>query len=373
MSTRHIPGQHFGPGAPSHGLRVQVELRTRHLVLLDAQGHETEVLYSQTVPRPGGWDHGALLLDFTLEGATHTLLLQRDGLALFKQHAPIELQRQLGGQARARHQGLPRGFLIAGGAVLAAAALLLVFFFTQFDRVVDAAAARIPKQWEERMGALTAETITTAMPRRPEGAATQMLEDLGGRLAASAASPYTFRWILVDSPQVNAMAAPGGFVIVFTGLLRRAQSAEEVAGVLAHEVQHVVLRHSLRGLVRNLGWRVTLSLLLSGAGDLGAPVAAWAEQLGSLRFSRDQETEADEHGVRLLRQAGIDPRGLATFFERLSQDKAEPPAFLSTHPASDGRAARVRAWIGDFQAPPLPYDWQTVQADLQTPVAAPAR
>jgi len=373
MSTTRIPGQHFGPGAPPQGRRVQVELRARHLVLLDEHGHETEVVYSQLLPRAGGWDHGALLLDFTLEGAPHSLSLQRDGLAQFKQHAPAELQRQLGGHTRGRHQGLPRSFLMAGGVVLAASALVLVFFFTQFDRVAGAATARIPVQWEERMGALSAETITASTPRWPDGAATRMLEDLGGRLATSAASPYTFRWILVDSPQVNAMAAPGGFVIVFTGLLREAQSAEELAGVLAHEVQHVVLRHSLRGLVRNLGWRVTLSLLLSGAGDLGTPLAAWAEQLGSLRFSRDQETEADEHGVRLLRQAGIDPRGLATFFERLAQDKAEPPAFLSTHPASDGRAAQVREWIGGFQAPPLPYDWQAVQADLRTPATVPAR
>lgn len=372
MSTLRIPAQHFGPGVPPQGRRVQVELRARHLVLFDDGGPELDVPYSQLAPRAGGWDHGALLLDFNTGGASHSLSLQRDALTLFKQHAPPELQQRLGNHARVRRAGLPRGFAVAGGAVLGAAALVLVLFFTQFGRAIDVAAMRVPRQWEERMGALVAETVTATTPRQSAGAATAMLEDLGGRLATAASSPYTFRWILVDSPQVNAMAAPGGYVIVFSGLLREAESAEEVAGVLAHEVQHVVLRHSLRGLVRSLGWRVTLSLLLGNAGELGTPIAAWAEKLGNLGFSRRQESEADEHGVRLLRAAGIDPRGLATFFERLSHDKTEPPAFLSTHPASSDRAARVRAWIGEFQAPPLPYDWQAVQAELKMPAAATA-
>jgi predicted Zn-dependent protease len=147
-------------------------------------------------------------------------------------------------------------------------------------------------------------------------------------------------------------------VVVFTGLLKATASAEELAGVLAHEMQHVVRQHSMRALVRDMGWRATLSLLLGGTGPLGDATAAMVERLGGLRFSRQQETEADTEGVRLLEAAGIDPRGMATFFEKLADRGGEPPAFLSTHPASADRARRIRALVTTAPPPPpLPYEW----------------
>jgi predicted Zn-dependent protease len=142
-----------------------------------------------------------------------------------------------------------------------------------------------------------------------------------------------------------------------------------VAGVLAHEVQHVVLRHSVRAAVRDLGWRATLGLVFGSSPDLRA-VSALAGQLGTLRFSRQQEAEADERGVQLLIRAGIDSHGLASFFERLDRATGEVPAFLSTHPSSGDRARRVRELSGSFTAAPLGYDWSAVQADLKRAPAA---
>src|SRR5262249_60163573 len=115
----------------------------------------------------------------------------------------------------------------------------------------------------------------------------------------------------------------------------------------------------------DLGWQAPLGLVFGSSADLRA-VSAIAGQLGTLRFSRQQEAEADERGVQLLMRAGIDPHGLASFFERLNRTTGEVPAFLSTHPSSGDRARRVRELAGSFTGPPLACDWRAVQADLDS-------
>jgi Zn-dependent protease with chaperone function len=356
----------FGPRLPPQGRSVAVELLAQRLVLHGDDGRDEEIAYAWLRPRGGGWNGDALTLEWDEGGATRAVSVHGEALRALRTAAPEALRERLGPHAQPRVRAPAVPLVIAGGALVAVAALVVVLFVTQGERLVDAAVARVPPEWEERLGQATLEAATATARPWPAGEATRVVDDLGARLAAQVQSPYTFRWVLLEGKQVNAMAAPGGYVIVFTGLVDQAETAEELAGVLAHEVQHVVLRHSLRGLVRGLGWRVILSILFGGAGDFGAPVAAWVEQLGSLRFSRGQESEADAAGVLLLQRAGIDPLGMATFFERLARSGGEPPAFLSTHPASEARAQAVRdALAGAAPSPPLPYDWAIVQADLQ--------
>ena len=179
----------------------------------------------------------------------------------------------------------------------------------QADRIVDAAVGRIPVSWEERLGESAFSQFEAGVTVLTAGPSVEAVEGIGTRLAASAESPYAFRWHVVDDAQVNAFAVPGGHVVVFTGLIRAAASSDELAGVLAHEIQHVVLRHSVRGLVRTMGWRAALSIVFGDVGPLSG-VGELASRLGSLKFSRDQETAADLGGLALLRRARIDPRGM---------------------------------------------------------------
>jgi len=354
----------FSTGGASQGQRVHLELRSRSLVLHEDSGPDIEVAYAALTPRLGGWNGAALLFDWWDEAGTRTLSVHDAALDALRAAAPEALRERLGPHARRRRRNGPwRAFVLLAVGVLALGAVPCVVFISDSDRLVSVVVERIPPAIEARLGALTVESL--AQRRVPAGLATRTLEDLGQRLAAQTASPYTFHWILVDDPQVNAMAAPGGSVVVFSGLMRAAESPEELAGVLAHEVQHVVLRHSLRGMVRDLGWRAMLGIVFSGAGDWGGSAATWAAQLGNLRFSRQQEAEADAGGVRLLERAAIDPQGLATFFARLSRDEQQIPAFLSTHPASEERAQKVRAMlVGAPAAAPLPYDWRAVREEL---------
>jgi predicted Zn-dependent protease len=144
-------------------------------------------------------------------------------------------------------------------------------------------------------------------------------------------------------------------VTVNRGLLEAAETGEEVAGVLGHEIQHALLRHGTKRVLRQLGGTVILALIFGGSDLQG--IAQAGNQLTALSYDRGQESEADEHGVRLLVAAGMNPRGLSTFFERLSEDSLRPPELLSTHPDPGSRAklvAEAASSGGPFRKLPPP-------------------
>jgi predicted Zn-dependent protease len=153
---------------------------------------------------------------------------------------------------------------------------------------------------------------------------------------------------VVDEPAVNALAAPGGYVVVYRGLLERTASPDELAGVLAHELQHVVLRHSMRGLLREMGTSAAIGLIFGDTSGL----AGLAGELGSLRYQRADEDEADNKGIELMVRAGFEPRAMITMFEKLERESNELPGvlqYLSTHPATRERVARLEERARDLR------------------------
>jgi Zn-dependent protease with chaperone function len=159
---------------------------------------------------------------------------------------------------------------------------------------------------------------------------------------------------------VNAFALPGGHVVLMRGLIDEAVSPDEVAGVLAHELGHVIARHPETGFVRALGLQGLISLL-AGSVELGAGGMA---RLLLLKHSRDAEREADALALRILEAAEIMPRGLVAFLARQSEEKGEGgiPVLLSTHPRDEERLAALRAAGGWPVRPVLDEDqWQALK------------
>ena len=156
---------------------------------------------------------------------------------------------------------------------------------------------------------------------------------------------------VVQSDQVNAFALPGGTVVVLTGLLAEAESPEEVAGVLAHEIAHVTLRHGLKRIARSAGGVVVFKLFLGNVDGLLGVAASMANQATLLGHSRGQESEADLEGARMLHGAGIDPEGLADFFallEAQAEDSPEIPVWFSTHPEHSSRVNAIHARLDEL-------------------------
>lgn len=184
---------------------------------------------------------------------------------------------------------------------------------------------------------------------------------------------WDFRVTLVDDGRINAFALPGGRVVVFKGLMVRAQNAEEVAAVMAHEMAHVTERHGLRRMVQSVG---IIGLVQIFLGDIGGLIAVAREvlTLGALNgYGRAQEAEADRVAVRALAKAQLDPRAMAEFFARLeeesSKEGAAMPAYLdwlSTHPSHKARINAVKKQLQGRKVQPrsLPIDWKRVQNEL---------
>jgi predicted Zn-dependent protease len=153
-----------------------------------------------------------------------------------------------------------------------------------------------------------------------------------------------FRLFVVRDTTVNAFAAPGGFVVVHSGLLAATKTPEELAGVLAHEIQHVVHRHSTRAIIREAPLRLALSALSGGGGiETAATVAG---TLGVLRYRRADEAEADRDGIRLLEAARVDPAGMVAFMRTLEGRHGGGPrlvTYLSSHLRTADRVAALEA------------------------------
>jgi predicted Zn-dependent protease len=186
----------------------------------------------------------------------------------------------------------------------------------------------------------------------PEAVAT--LNQLGNQLVARAdktARRYTF--YLVDSPEVNAFAIPGGHIFVNRGLVDGADQASEFAGVLGHEIAHVTERHGIEAMEKRRGAGTLVSLVFILLGREPGVVEQIAIQAGGAavfaRYGRKAEREADQRAVQTLPAAGYDPEGVATFFEYMMQEQARQPSlfdsWFASHPTSQERVQNARAII----------------------------
>ncbi len=160
-------------------------------------------------------------------------------------------------------------------------------------------------------------------------------------------TPFEFQFRVVDSEEVNAFALPGGFVTINLGLLRKADSGDEVAAVVGHEMAHVSERHGTKRILRQLGGMAVLSAIFGGT-DIEAPAYVLGG-LANTAYDRDQEAQADEIGRRALIDAGISPVGMVRFFERMATEAGPtPPQLLSTHPDPGNRAQAAREAADGF-------------------------
>jgi predicted Zn-dependent protease len=156
-------------------------------------------------------------------------------------------------------------------------------------------------------------------------------------------------FVVVESDIVNAFALPDGKIVVFTGIIDKVKSYDELAALLAHEAAHINGRHSVKMLARNLAGYIFVSAMFSDVNGIMAVIAENAESLQSLSYSRKFENEADREGVYLLLNNNIQPEGMVKLFSRLKDDENVLPVFLSTHPVTDDRIQTISGIIKQTQ------------------------
>lgn len=235
---------------------------------------------------------------------------------------------------------------------------------------------------EIRLGREAQKEVRAATPQ-VGGISASFVASVGRRLAAKAGGPkYPYGFSVANYRELNAFALPGGPVWINRGVLQTARSEAQVAGVLAHEIAHVARRHAAeqisKGVIAN-GLLGLLGAVLGNAG--GAQTArAGAQVLAGgymMKFSRDDEREADRVGTEIMRRAGWDPHGLLEFMQILREQQGRDPGsvevFLSSHPSPAERVEQLRAQLsrlkpgGRRDSP----SFQQVRAALSKMPAAP--
>lgn len=224
--------------------------------------------------------------------------------------------------------------------------------------VTGGCASMVSTEQEVQLGQQGAAQVNAQLPIVRDGAVNSYVNQLGNSIARRVdprGIQYTFR--VVNSNEVNAFALPGGFVYVNAGLIARTSNMSELAGVLAHEIGHVVERHSVEQLERAQGANLLASVLLGGSSPIAQAGAQVAGTAVFAHYSRDAEREADRDAVRFLVQSGIDPRGMVSMFQTLLREqKSQPGAverWFSTHPLTEERVQNAQQEIAAIPAASL--------------------
>jgi beta-barrel assembly-enhancing protease len=321
----------FGTGLPASGVpalcRVQADA-----IHVDYTNHR--VNFGHLSASIGGFDHNQLQLHWQHESISYMLMpvdkqAQKALYALLPASSVQGLKRW---KNNTKAQSLVWNTVLYSAGFLV---LLSLIFVWQYDRVVDWAAGKVSMETEKSLGDSVLKSLNLDASKQQQGAAVDAVRKIGDQLTKG--SRYKYQWYVVDNDDINAFAVPGGMVIVNSGLLKKADSANELAAVLAHEVQHVEQRHALKNMLNSAGVASMVMLVL---GDTNTVMMIMAHQISTQYFSRQVEADADIKGLNLLDKNQIDASGMASFFKKLDAEykgKDDMPTWLSSHPETQAR------------------------------------
>lgn len=231
--------------------------------------------------------------------------------------------------------------------------------FASLALAVTMSACGVSQQQEIQMGQEYSQQINAQLPIVSDPEINRYINVLGDQIAnLTGRADLPWRFYVVDSREVNAFAVPGGYIYVNRGLIERTTTMDELAGVLGHEIGHVVRRHSIKQMEKAQGANVgvTLACILtnicnSQVAQAGINIAGGAV---FARFSRQDELEADQEAIANTTKAGINPQGIVTMFQKLMSERRSRPGavegWFSTHPLEEDRIAATQATINQLPA-----------------------
>jgi len=261
------------------------------------------------------------------------------------------LHQKAGRNAKHFHNPSNRSLRLKLTLAAAVASILIAvsLYLWGIPAMATAVTPYVPIPWEKKLGAGVMAHFASLENLCNDEVLLQSVDQILSRLISGRSDiPYTFEISIIDSPMVNAFAAPGGYIGLYHGLIKQTGSPEELAGVLAHEVQHIIKRHSTQALLQQASSQILMAALsgdVSGAQSFGL---ANAGQLVLLTNSRRAEREADMEGMKMLIASGIDPEGMITFFEGMKEKEDKMPGFFkyfSSHPGTQGRITHLKSLL----------------------------
>jgi predicted Zn-dependent protease len=222
----------------------------------------------------------------------------------------------------------------------------------------------VSTQQEVQMGQQEAQQVNAQLPMVQDAEIQNYVNALGNRIAhLTSRADLNWQYQVVNSDVVNAFALPGGFIYVNRGVLEHASNMSELAGVLGHETEHVVRRHSVQQMQQAQGANVGVGILCALTGVCQSGLAQAAINVGGTavfaKFSRTDEVQADEGGFNNVMRAGISPRGMLTFFQKLLAEEqasgggGNTAAWFADHPGTTDRIADIQRMLNQVPASQL--------------------
>jgi Zn-dependent protease with chaperone function len=253
-----------------------------------------------------------------------------------------------------------------GAGLVAALGLVVVYLYLPVASGV--LAPLVPWSWQDKMGTALEAQLTRKGGLCDDKRARTLLGGLVDRFEIRRDPSQPLQIKIWRTKLVNAFALPGGRVIVSTGLIGDAQGADELAGVIAHELGHVVKRHPTQQMIRVFGLLPIISVFFGQSSGFAKQLSELGALLVILRYTRDAEREADTEARRLMARAHVDPGGLKRFFERQVEKQGKRTAtglsFLSTHPALKKRISRLDGGGAKYKFRPAmsDRDWRVLKS-----------
>lgn len=259
----------------------------------------------------------------------------------------------------------PLKTLFIGTAALASLIALIYYFV--LPGVAEQAAANLPYSFEEELGTSTVNHVLefSDVDTLKTQNINLFFKELNYR------PEHTVTVTVIKSDMVNAFAVPGGHIFVFSGIIDKMKTKEELAALLAHEYSHLKFRHSLKSVSRNLSSYLFLSAVMSDVNGIFAIIAQNADMLIDMDFSRSMEKEADTEGLKLMLNSRINPKGMLDLFKDLQDatpDVVDNDAFemISTHPQTQERIRYISQEIRKVKYAPtantkLDFYWDAIK------------
>ncbi len=357
-----VDGLLHGPDLSAMGVPARLQFHGGLLRVSRADGAVEDVVADLLVADVTGFNEDTLQLSWQRDGHTHAVTIaDRAAQGALLAEAPTAVaQRLQRGHAQIGYHRRKWNVVVG---IVAGFALLVLVAWWRSEAITMWIANRVSLETEVGIGERALAQIESEHVLTQEGVPAATVTEIGTRLTQG--SRYRYRWYVSADREINAYALPGGIVIVNAGLIENAVSAEELAGVLAHEVQHIEHRHTLQQMIHSAGWAAVLAVVL---GDVSGITAVIVHQLGNLRNSRTLESQADIEGMKALARAGIPLSGMPSLFRRLQEQQArrggDGIALLSSHPATSERIVHLEQLAATLKCDcrSIALDWQSVQS-----------
>lgn len=252
-----------------------------------------------------------------------------------------------------------KGLLVL--VVIVVAAYFIIDLFSFGD---DVEIGNVSVETKEKFADLIFEQIRSSETIIEDSLAKSDLDIITNKLLSNLDSTnYLYEFYLLDNPQMNAFAIPGGKIFIFKGLIKELESTEQLAAVLSHEIGHIEEKHVLKKLVAELG----IDIILGGDESIGGAVG---KMMMSFSFSRSIEEDADDFGLKLLDRSDVDPRVMGEVFAKFYEKEIDSDflEFFRTHPLSKTRVRNALQYkiSNSDRFDTIPVDWQSFKDNIVT-------